>query len=192
MQLGAAKKGQGRPGARAAACGLRRRRRPVRRAARLLSNRSAPAAGSFDEGAPHRWRVCLALRWRSQVMGGKGAPRLAGPGEARRGLCGDLCWSWLFGPCDAPTPALRRIRVHKKYIQRTFRKPSKNQANEKESTRVVEVRARRRRTSAPSPAGARPRPAASGVRPVARRPRGGQREWLRPHLEWRPGARAVA
>ena len=58
----------------------------MRRAARLLSNRSGPAAGSFDEAAPER--AALSQARASHVMRGEGRARLAGPRAARRGLHG--------------------------------------------------------------------------------------------------------
>ena len=80
LQMGVAKKAKAGPARARRLSGCWRRRRPVRRAARLLSNRSGPAAGSFDEAAPER--AALSQARASHVMRGEGR---APPRGAQRG-----------------------------------------------------------------------------------------------------------
>ena len=165
MQLDSAKKVQGQPGARAAAFGLLA---PSPAHGRCAGQpRSAPPAPAT---AGRRWLVRRRARQTAHSLYAKsddgrgGRARHASQARCRPGevSVAALLLLSFFGVGSRRRPR----RMTKVYIQRTFRKPRKNQANEEKS----DVRARRRGTSAPSPAGtARRQPAPAPWPPPAPR-----------------------
>ena len=156
--------GHGRPGARAAAFGLRAPSSANAQGSPAPVPRAGPAAGSREEGQSSLSFTLSGLRCAKRDDGGGGRARHVSRGSCsiRRGLRGALVAFVFFGVGSRRRPR----RMTKVYIQRTFRKPRKNQANEEKS----DVRARRRGTSAPSPAGtARRQPAPAPWPPPAPR-----------------------
>ena len=110
--------GHGRPGARAAAFGLRAPAPPnTHRAARLRSSRAGPAAGSGDEGQTGVLQaLCTSVR--NVTIGGRA--RHDSQARRRPGEVSAVAFV-AFVSSGLARRGRRRGAVYKRYIQRTLR-----------------------------------------------------------------------